>query len=115
MPTVEFIVMFEESCKRKAEEAKKQEEMRMVSKIEQLKELEELIEEAKEEADKLKNELKEEMAKRGSEEMKVGKYIVRWTETISNRFDTTSFKKLFPEAYNSFTKQVSSRRFSISG
>lgn len=114
MPTVEVIVMFEESCKRKEEEARKQEEMRMVSKIEALKEMEELIEEAKKEAEKLKDDIKVEMFKRGLDEMKVGKYIVRWTEVLSNRFDTTGFKKVFPELYKQFTKQSASKRFSIS-
>lgn len=115
MPTVEIIVMFEESNKRREEENKRAEEMRIVSNIEQLQELEELIAEAKAEAEKIKDEIKNEMMKRNTEEMKVGKYIVRWTEVLSQRFDSTGFKKLFPELYKNFTKQVSSRRFSICG
>lgn len=115
MSTVEIIVMFEDSCKVREEEMKKQEENRLVSKIEALKELEELMEEAKKEAENLKDEIKVEMLKRNTDEMKVGKYIVRWTEVLSNRFDTTGFKKLFPEVYKQFTKQSANRRFSISG
>ena len=115
MNTVEIVVLFED-CRRKQEEEKqKQEEKKLVSKIEQLKELEELIAIAKDEAEEIKDELKNEMMKRDVEELKVGKYVVRWSEVISNRFDTTGFKKLFPEVYQSFTKSVSSRRFSISG
>ena len=113
MNTVEIIVMFENSNRRE-EEIRRAEEAKMVSKIEQLKELEELMEEAKKEAEKLKDEIKTEMQKRNTEEMKVGKYIVRWTETISNRFDSTKFKKMFPQIYKDFSKEVSSRRFSIS-
>lgn len=115
MSTVEIIVMFEESSRRREEEARKAEEARIVSKIEQLQELEELMEEAKAEAEKLKDEIKSEMKKRNTEEMAVGKYIVRWTEVLSNRFDSTNFKRLFPQMYKDFTKQVSSRRFSICG
>jgi predicted phage-related endonuclease len=115
MSTVEIIVMFED-CRRKQEEEKqKQEEMRICAKIKQLQELEELMDEAKSEAEKIKDEIKMEMKKRNTEEMKVGQYIVRWTEVISNRFDTTGFKKLFPEVYKEFTKQSASRRFTISG
>ena len=33
---------------------------------------------------------------------------------IMNRFDSTSFKKVLPDLYKAYTKQVSSRRFSIS-
>lgn len=114
MSTVEIIVMIEESNKQREEEAKRAEEMRMVSKIKQLEELEMLMDEVKAEAEKIKDELKAEMKKRNTEEMTVGQYIVRWTEVLSNRFDTTAFKKLFPVMYKEFTKEVSSRRFSIS-
>ena len=115
MSTVEIIVMFEDANKRREEENRKAEEAKIVSKIEQLQELEELMLEAKAEAEKLKDEIKAEMHKRNMEEMKVGKYIVRWTDVLSQRFDTTAFKKLFPDVYQNFTKQVSSRRFTISG
>ena len=87
----------------------------IASKIEQLKELEELIEEAKTEAEALKDEIKEEMMKQGKEEMEAGKYIVRWTSVLSQRFDSTAFKKALPEVYKAYIKQSASRRFSISG
>lgn len=115
MNTVEIIVLFEDCQKRRELEEQKKREEQIVSKIEQLKELEELIEEAKSEAEKLKDSIKDEMKRRNTEEMKVGKYIVRWSEVLSNRFDTTAFKKLFPEVYQEFTKMVSSRRFTICG
>lgn len=115
MNSVSILVMFEESTKRREEEKRKAKELEMVSKVEQLQELEELIDEAKAEAEKLKDELKREMYERNTEEMQIGKYIVRWTETLSQRFDTTAFKKAFPSVYADFTKHVSSRRFSISG
>lgn len=86
----------------------------IISKIEELRELEELIEEAKAEAEALKDSIKEEMVKRNKEEMEVGKYIVRFTSVLSNRFDSTAFKKVMPDVYKAYTKQVASRRFSIS-
>ena len=85
----------------------------ITSKIEALKELEALIEEAKAEAETLRDEIKTEMLNRNTEEMEAGQYIVRWTPVLSQRFDSTSFKKVMPDIYKSFTKQVSSRRFSI--
>ena len=85
----------------------------ITSKIEALKELEALIEEAKAEAETLKDEIKTEMLNRNTEEMEAGQYIVRWTPVLSQRFDSTAFKKVMPDIYKSFTKQVSSRRFSI--
>ena len=86
----------------------------ITSKIENLRELEELIEEAKAEAETLRDEIKAEMLTRNTEEMSVGQYIIRWTSVLSNRFDTTGFKKVYGDLYKAFTKQTNSRRFSIS-
>ena len=85
----------------------------ITSKIEALKELEALIEEAKAEAETLRDEIKSEMLNRNTEELEAGQYIVRWTSVLSQRFDTTGFKKAYGELYKDFTKQIASRRFSI--
>ena len=82
--------------------------------IESLRALEELIEEAKAEAENLRDAIKQEMLNRDTEELSAGQYIVRWTSVLSQRFDTTAFKKVMPEVYKAYTKQVSSRRFTIS-
>ena len=85
----------------------------ITSKIEALKDLESLIEEAKAEAEALRDEIKTEMLNRDTEEMEAGQYIVRWTSVLTQRFDTTAFKKVMPDVYKAYTKQVSSRRFTI--
>ena len=82
--------------------------------IESLRALEELIEEAKAEAETLRDTIKQEMLNRDTEELTAGQYIVRYTSVLSQRFDTTAFKKVMPEVYKAYTKQVSSKRFSIS-
>ena len=85
----------------------------ITTKIAALKELEDLIEEAKAEAETLRDEIKTEMLNRNTEEMEAGQYIVRWTSVLSQRFDTTGFKKAYGDLYKDFTKQIASRRFSI--
>ena len=85
----------------------------ITSKIEALKDLEALIEEAKAEAETLRDEIKAEMLSRNTEEMEAGQYIIRWTSVLSQRFDTTSFKKVYGDLYKEYTKQTASRRFSI--
>lgn len=85
----------------------------ITSKIEALKELESLIDEAKAEAEALRDEIKQEMLNRDTEELEAGQYIVRWTSVLSQRFDTTAFKKVMPDIYKAYTKQVSSKRFTI--
>lgn len=82
-------------------------------KITALREWEQLLEEAKAEVEALKDEIKAEMLSRNTEEMTAGKYIVRWTSVLSQRFDSTTFKKEHAEMYKQYTKQTSSRRFSI--
>ena len=84
----------------------------LIAKIEALNEWETLVEEAKAEA--LRDSIKQEMAEREIEELVAGAYIVRWTSVLTNRFDTTAFKKQFGDLYKAYTKQISSRRFSIS-
>ena len=85
----------------------------ITSKIEALKDLESLIEEAKAEAEALRDEIKTEMLNRDTEELEAGQYIVRWTSVLTQRFDTTAFKKVMPDVYKAYTKQISSRRFTI--
>lgn len=87
----------------------------ITAKIEELKELEALLEEVKAEAEAIRDEIKQQMIAEDTEELNAGQYIVRWTSVLSNRFDTTAFKKVMPELYKAYTKQVSSRRFSIAG
>ena len=85
----------------------------IMSKIESLLEWEKIMVEAKAEADVLRDEIKQEMVNRNTEELTVGQYIVRWTSVLSQRFDATAFKKVMPEIYKAYTKQVASRRFTI--
>lgn len=86
----------------------------LLAKIELLNKYETMVEEMKAQADTIRNEIKAEMEASELEEMIAGQYIIRYTAVLSNRFDTTAFKKVMPEIYKAYTKQVSSRRFTIS-
>jgi len=85
----------------------------MITKVEQLREWEVLLEEAQKEVEALRDSIKAEMLAQDTEELQIGAYIVRWTSVLSNRFDSTSFKKEYADLYKTFTKQVTSKRFSI--
>lgn len=86
----------------------------LLAKIELLNKYEAMMEELKAEAETIRNTIKAEMEAREVEELIAGQYIVRYTAVLSNRFDSTAFKKVMPDIYKAYTKQVSSRRFSIS-
>ena len=86
----------------------------LISKIEYLQELEGFMDEIKAEADGIRDDIKALMLEEGTEELEAGAYIVRWTSVLTNRFDSTAFKKIYGDLYKAFTKQVASKRFTIS-
>ena len=83
------------------------------SKIRALNEWEALADEARQEAEAVRDLIKAELLAHNTEEMETGKHIVRWTSVLSNRFDTTAFKREHAELYKLYTKQTASKRFSI--
>ncbi len=86
----------------------------LITKIEALQEWEAIMEEARAEAETIKDSIKAELIERDTEELEAGAYIIRWTSILTQRFDTTGFKKAHSELYKEFTKQIASRRFTIS-
>ena len=85
----------------------------LLAKIELLNKYEAMMEELKTEADRVRDSIKAEMEAREVEELIAGQYIIRWTSVLSDRFDSTSFKRVCPDLHKAYTKQVSSRRFTI--
>ena len=85
----------------------------MTNKVEQLRAIETIIADMEKAADVIRDEIKAEMSRRGTEELDAGKYIIRYTAVLTQRFDTTAFKRALPEIYKAYLKQGASRRFSI--
>ena len=82
-------------------------------KVRELKELQRMAEELQEEITALQDDIKKEMETRGTEELIIDVFKVKWTTVISNRFDTTSFKKTHNDLYQQYIKQTKTRRVSI--
>lgn len=89
-------------------------ERALENRIKKLKALEEQKKALEAQIEGLQEEIKKDMESRGTEEMQVGIFIIRFTSVLSNRFDTKSFKEKYSELYKEYTKQVASRRFTIS-
>lgn len=85
----------------------------IAEKVRSIKELQALIEEAQAEADSLKDEIKAELDRQGTEELIVDMFKVRYTTVTSARFDSASFRKTHADLYDRYTKQTTTRRFSI--
>ena len=86
----------------------------LYTKIEALRKLEAIMEDVKAQADAIRDDLKCELILHDVEALEVGNYIIRYTPVLSNRFDTTAFKRDYKILYGQYIKQVTSRRFTIS-
>ena len=86
----------------------------MMNLIETMNNYDDLASKVKAKADAIRATIKEQMERQAVEELICGPYIVRYSTVLSNRFDATTFKRLYADLYKDFTKQVSSRRFSVS-
>ena len=83
----------------------------MESKIRELRQLQNLIEEAQAEAEAIKDSIKAHMG--DAEELRAGEYRVTWKAVTASRLDTAALKKALPEVAERFTKTTTSRRFCV--
>ena len=86
----------------------------IIQKVEKIKAIESFEKELEAEAESYKDEIKALMNTEAVETLQAGDYIIRWTSTLTSRFNTKKFKEDMGEAvYNAYLKQVASKRFSI--
>ena len=85
----------------------------MTSKVRELKELKALQDDLNAEIAAIEDEIKAEMTALNVEEMTVDVYKVRYKTVTSSRFDSTAFKATHADLYKQYTKQTTSRRFSV--
>ena len=85
----------------------------ITTKIESIKTLQAMIDELTAEMESVKDEVKREMETQGVDEMTVSCFKVRYKAVTSSRFDSTAFKKTHADLYEQYTKQTTSKRFSI--
>ena len=83
----------------------------MENKVKELMELKRMKEELEAEITTMEDEIKQEMGK--EETLLAGAFKVNWTTYTTTRFDSARFKKEHAELAAAYTKQTTSRRFSI--
>ena len=84
------------------------------AKVKELRELQQLIEEATAEAEAIKDELKAHMIRTGTDEMTVGLFTLRYKTVMGSRFDKNAMIDRFgEECYKSFCKPTETHRFTI--
>ena len=70
-----------------------------------------IIEEAQAEVEALKDEIKAAMGE--AEAVQAGEYKISWKNVTSSRLDTAALKQALPEIAARFTKESTTRRFTI--
>ena len=85
----------------------------LTAKVRELKELKALAEELAAEISTIEDEIKSTMTEQGVEELTVDVYKVRYQTVTSNRFDSTAFKKAYPDLHKLYSKQTVSKRFTV--
>ena len=83
----------------------------MEAKARELRQLQNLIDEAQAEAEALKDAIKAAMG--DSESIQAGEYKITWKPVKSSRIDTAALKKALPDVAERFTKETTVRRFVV--
>ena len=81
------------------------------AKARELRQLQQLIEEAQAEAEAIKDQIKAHMGE--AEEMRAGEYKITWKPVTSSRLDSKALKAAAPELVERFTKTTTARRFCV--
>ena len=81
------------------------------AKCKELRQLQNLIAEAEQEAEAIKDQLKAHMG--DNEELLAGEYMVTWRPVKSSRLDTAALRKAVPELAEKFTIRTTTRRFCV--
>ena len=81
------------------------------AKCRELRQLQNLIAEAEQEVEAIKDALKDHMG--DSEELYAGEYMVTWRPVKSSRMDVAALRKALPDVAERFTKCTITRRFCV--
>lgn len=85
----------------------------LTGKVKELKELKMMVEELEAEISTIEDEIKAEMTARDTSEIMLDMFKISWKEVVSNRFDSKAFKATHAELYSQYTKQTTTKRFSV--
>lgn len=83
------------------------------AKCKELRQLQNLIEEAQQEAESIKDQLKAQLTAQGVDELRAGEYRVSWKPITTTRIDGKAFQQAFSEVAQAFAKTTVVRRFCV--
>ncbi|MBR3560942.1 MAG: hypothetical protein IKN81_05360 [Oscillospiraceae bacterium] len=83
------------------------------NRIAKLQGIEAQMKELEDAAEKIRTEIKADLEAKGEDEHNTGSFIIRWKEIISRRLDSKALKAALPDVFTAYSKESSTRRFSI--
>ncbi|MDE6281732.1 MAG: hypothetical protein K2M15_08095 [Oscillospiraceae bacterium] len=82
-------------------------------KCRELRQLQNLVAEAEQEMEAIKDAIKAQLTAQGLDELFAGEYAVSWKPVKSSRVDTVALRKAMPDVAQAFTKTTTTRRFCV--
>ena len=83
------------------------------SKCRELRQIQNLIAEAEQEAEAIKDGIKAQLTAQGVDELQAGEYRVTWKPVSTTRIDTKAFQQAFPDVAQAFAKTTITHRFCV--
>ena len=85
----------------------------IISKLNELAELRKMADDLNAEIEAIQNEIKAHMTEADTDTITAGAFKVTWKAVTSTRIDTTALKKQLPDVAAVFTKETTTRRFTV--
>ena len=104
--------MLKATCYR-VERSKRMTEKMVEARVKKLRAIEAQQQELEAKAAAIKAELQQDMEAKGTDELHTKNFIVRWKQIIGQRLDTKALKEALPDIYSLYSRQTSTRRFTI--
>lgn len=83
------------------------------NRVKKIQALEAQVKELEKEAEAIRAEIKADLESKGEDEHNTGSFIIRWKEIITSRLDSKALKAALPDVFNAYSRESSSRRFTI--
>ena len=83
------------------------------NRIKKLQAIEAQREELEEAAEAIRAELKADMESKGEDEHNTGSFVIRWKEIVTRRLDSKALKAALPDVFATYSRESTSRRFTI--
>ncbi len=83
------------------------------NRVKKLREIEVQQEALEAQAEAIRTEIKAELERTGEDERDTGNFVIRWKEIITRRLDSKALKAALPDVFAAYSRESSSRRFTI--